>query len=877
MNQFELDEKSIQIVLDGRTIAARPGELIIQAAERAGVFIPRFCYHPRMSSVGVCRMCLVEVKGPRGFSLQPSCFLSVTPEMEVITNSDKVKKAQDGVLEFLLVNHPLDCPVCDKGGECPLQDQVLAYGPGESRFVEEKRHFEKPIALSELVFLDRERCIQCDRCTRFASEIALDPLIDFMGRSDQLEINIFPDKPFASYFSGNTVQICPVGALTAKPYRFKARPWDISQTESTCTTCSVGCRIAVQFSRGELTRYIGLDSDAVNHSWLCDKGRFGHEAVNSEQRVVSPLSRFGTELVKVGWRDALGIVAALYRRMLAENGPESIGFIGGAKFTNEGLYSWVRLAKEFTLTDNFDASLGHGFSPEIVFGLPRASINEAMAAKVIVVAMGDVREELPVLFLRLVAAKKAGTKIVEVSPIDTSISTISDFRVEMNSVEFLTALISNDDQLDTFKSFVIKNTNEEGLDLACLIAPSDVAINSSISDSVAFNLAKLWPRSKFVLGMTNGNIFGAYDMGAIPGFAPGRIGMANLAGGVSTGLGTHEMLERAISNNMLLFVLAEDLLLKVSDTALVEKALNAATVVVVDSYESKVFRYADVVLPVAVFAEAAGTTTNLEGRVSRLGQALVPMGSAKADYVIAAELSRELIYPGLDVDPEVIFNTIASNVGIYHGLGYSELASPRSPDGIVIPLPRTKVVLQSHARRLDPIATPGIVAPDRQGPPTSEIAQATRATQLNGLIVEDKVVLDDPTSREVTLEPLMSFNGSEIISKNTLRTQNMASKRLVVSQRLYSPDPVLSSTTTLRVLQTHAKVLLSEETMQVMGIDDGAFVVLKSDDGSIAKAAAFKDLTIADYLVVGIPGIEENFLTVIKHDNHETFVELGVE
>ena len=213
----DVAEGQVTFTLDGRQVTARKGEMLIAAAERAGTFIPRFCYHPRMKSVGVCRMCLVEVSGPRGASLQPSCFVEVAEGSEVTTDSDKVKKAQDGVLEFLLINHPLDCPVCDKGGECPLQDQTLAHGPGETRFVEEKRHFEKPIPISELVLLDRERCIQCSRCTRFAAEVAGEAQIDFIGRADQLEINIFPDLPFASYFSGNTVQICPVGRSPPSP------------------------------------------------------------------------------------------------------------------------------------------------------------------------------------------------------------------------------------------------------------------------------------------------------------------------------------------------------------------------------------------------------------------------------------------------------------------------------------------------------------------------------------------------------------------------------------------------------------------------------------------------------------------------------------
>ena len=239
----------------------------------------------------MCRMCLVEVDSGRGPQLTPSCMVTVAPDMKVDTESATTKRAQEGILELLLANHPLDCPVCDKGGECPLQDQAFSHGPGESRYVEEKRHFEKPIPISSLVLLDRERCILCDRCTRFADEVAGDPLISFTNRGNQTQVLTFPDEPFSSYFSGNTVQICPVGALTATPYRFKARPWDIEQVESTCTTCSVGCRVVVQSSRDELTRYLGVDSDPVNWGWMCDRGRFDFEAVNSDDRLAAPLVR----------------------------------------------------------------------------------------------------------------------------------------------------------------------------------------------------------------------------------------------------------------------------------------------------------------------------------------------------------------------------------------------------------------------------------------------------------------------------------------------------------------------------------------------------------------------------------------------------------
>ena len=285
------EPEGVTITLDGRQVTAKKGEMLIAAAERAGTYIPRFCYHPRMKPVGMCRMCLVDLKGPRGSSLQPACFIEVAPGMEAVTNSPKVKKAQDGILEFLLVNHPLDCPVCDKGGECPLQDQTMAYGPGETRFIEEKRHWDKPTPLSPLVLIDRERCIQCARCTRFADEVAGDAGIDFASRSDTTEVAIFPGEPFVSNFSGNVVQICPVGALLAKPYRFKARPWDLEQVETTCTLCAVGCRTAAQSSSDEIVRFLGVDSDPVNWGWLCDKGRFGFEALNSPERTAHPMAR----------------------------------------------------------------------------------------------------------------------------------------------------------------------------------------------------------------------------------------------------------------------------------------------------------------------------------------------------------------------------------------------------------------------------------------------------------------------------------------------------------------------------------------------------------------------------------------------------------
>ena len=283
--------ETVKVIVDGRQIEVPKGELIIKAAQDNGTYIPRFCWHPRMKPVGMCRMCLVEIATPRGRALITACTNTVADEMIVDTQSAVVKKAQEGVLEFLLINHPLDCPVCDRGGECPLQDHTIAFGPGESRFVEEKRHFEKPIPISALVDLDRERCILCARCTRFSDEVSGDPLIEFLDRANYTQVNTFPDLPFSSYFSGNTVQICPVGALTARPYRFRARPWDLTAVESTCTQCTSGDRISVQASQNEVLRFLGVDADATNWGWLSDKCRFVHQAISSPERLTVPLIR----------------------------------------------------------------------------------------------------------------------------------------------------------------------------------------------------------------------------------------------------------------------------------------------------------------------------------------------------------------------------------------------------------------------------------------------------------------------------------------------------------------------------------------------------------------------------------------------------------
>ncbi|HSS08283.1 MAG TPA: 2Fe-2S iron-sulfur cluster-binding protein, partial [Acidimicrobiales bacterium] len=531
----------VTITLDGRQVVAFKGEMIIAAAERAGTYIPRFCYHPRMKPVGNCRMCLVDLKGPRGFALSPACFIAVADGQEIVTDSPAVKKAQDGVLEFLLVNHPLDCPVCDKGGECPLQDQTLTFGPGESRFVEEKRHWEKPISLSSLVLLDRERCIQCARCTRFADEVAGDPQIAYAMRRDEIEVATFPDQPFTSYFSGNTVQICPVGALTAVPYRFKARPWDLEQVESSCTSCAIGCRVAVQSSNDRITRYLGIDSDPVNQSWLCDKGRFDFEAIASDERLTAPLLRKSGELIDVGWGEALDAVAEALGGARRVHGGSSVGIIGGARLANEDAYAWSKLARAVLDSDNVDAQLGDGLPAEAVLGLPRATIDQACRASAVILLGPDLKEELPILYLRLrEAVIDHKLPIVELAPQRTGMSRYASttllYRPGEAALVAQALLASSDPSGDVAgvsagevagARRVLEQAREKDgpdADVVVVLGRPSLAKSGAQVASAASILAGL-PNVGFLSGLRRSNVNGALDMGLTPGVLPGRVSL----------------------------------------------------------------------------------------------------------------------------------------------------------------------------------------------------------------------------------------------------------------------------------------------------------------------------------------------------------------
>jgi NADH-quinone oxidoreductase subunit G len=735
-----------RITVDGKVIEAKPGEMVIAAAERGGVYIPRFCWHPRMRPVGMCRMCLVEVKGPRGFALMPACYVPVADGQEIVTTSPKVKKAQDGVLEFLLINHPLDCPVCDRGGECPLQDQTFAFGPGESRFVEEKRHWAKPIPINPLVALDRERCIQCSRCTRFADEVAGDAMIDFIGRADGTEVNIFPERPFTSNFSGNIVQICPVGALTATPYRFKARPWDLDVVESTCTACAVGCRMALQSSQNRLIRHLGIDSEPVNHGWLCDKGRFGYELTDNPGRLRQPLVRRGDELVEVSWNEALDAAAQGLRRIIDGSGPEAIGVLGGAELANEDAYAWAKFAKGVIGTDNVDCQMGDGLPADVVLGLPRATIDEACAADAVILLGPDLKEELPVLYLRLrEAAVDHGLKLIEISPQPTGLSRHADVRLQYRPGEVaavaraLAATRVPDDGAGGVSAGEIGAAAEllgaAGSVVVVLGRPSLAERAETVADAAGV-LSNALPAATFLPALRRGNVHGALEMGLAPGVLPGRVSLDDGRAWFSrawgqvpatAGMGTGEVLQAALDKRIQALVLVgADPGADFPDRALARGALSGVGFsVVVDLFgDGQAFPDADVIFPAAGYGERPGTTTNLEGRVSRLGQKVTAPGTARPDWMIAADLAArlgaDLGFSSLD-DIAVEIERLAPS---YAGVTPQLLARPGYRDGVVVPLDGS--------------------GPSETDRPTEAIEVAANKAHLGRTVLEDEPDADAP-------------------------------------------------------------------------------------------------------------------------------------
>ncbi len=685
-------EDRVTITLDGRAVEVDAGTRLIEAAAMAGTYIPRFCYHPRLGGVGLCRMCLVEVElGPGRMALLPSCTTVVRDGMVAVTESDVVEKAQEGVLEFLLINHPLDCPICDKGGECPLQDQAFGWGPGESRFVEDKRTYPKPISISDLIFLDRERCILCGLCTRFSDEISGDPLIEFMDRGNDVQVNTFPDEPYTSYFSGNTVQLCPVGALTAKPYRFKARPWDLQAVESVSFVDSVHSRVSLQSSGGRIVRIYGVDIEATNHGWLSDKDRFIYEHVAAPERITAPLIRGEDGFAEATWEDALDIIAD----RLAEYRAEEVAGLGGARGTNEDAYAFAKFLSTVVVTPHVDAQLDDGLAAEFAVGVaPRATISDLDRAKTILLWGPDLKEEFPVLYLRVRhAVAELGATLVVVHPRATGLDDVATHKITYRVGSGAGTLAD----LRNGRKKAVKGARaalREG-PVVALVGRTGLAEDPLLAEAVAA-FARDLPEATILPLIRRGNVFGALDMGLAPGLLPGRASATSDTdraaleatwGPLPDGYGKDatEILEGLAAGAIKALLLnGADPVRDHPSPSLAARALESADfIVALEMFLSDSAEHADVVLPVAGLGEVEGTATNLEGRVQKVNPVVAPPGEARAVWGILDDLAIALGAELGATSAETVTKEIADVAPAYGGVAWHRLYP--GAQGIVVP------------------------------------------------------------------------------------------------------------------------------------------------------------------------------------------------
>ncbi len=663
--------ETISVTINDKQIDSAPGRLLIDVAEEHGIFVPRFCYHPGLESVAACRMCLVHVEGSRK-PLDPACATTITDGMVAKTNSVAAVEAQESVLELLLINHPLDCPICDRGGECPLQDQTLKFGPGRSRYTEPKRHFTKALPISDLVMLDRERCVLCWRCVRFCEEVSGDTFIDLMDRGSHTQINTGKDKPFDSYFSGNTIQICPVGALTATSYRFLSRPWDLETTETTCSYCSVGCAISLEHRDGEVMRAQALPNNEVNGFWNCDKGRFGHRYVSHPDRLKAPHVRRDGQLAETGWDEAMEAIAHELKSAISSGGPQSVGLIGGSHLTNEDLFAASKFFRKVVGTPNidfrtFDASFSYDLIANDGIVGSTATIADLDSADTILWAGPDPKEELPVLYLRIRAAVDKGAHLVVLHPRRTSLSDLgTHLRVPPGfEAEAVSALLSSGG--DAGDATDALNEARRAITAENLVVCIGQQFAGMSMDRALWALRRLMasrPGAKLLLTSPNANSQGAIDMGVNPWSEPGHRPGAG-------GLGAIQILNGAATGAIkFLWIMGADLLTDFPDRSLVEAACaSAAFVVASDLFLTRTARAASILLPAQSFAEKSGSFTNFERRIQRVRSAVASPGVARSDWKIFDDLAARMGTSfGFDRSEDV-WNSIVHEVPTHSGLG----------------------------------------------------------------------------------------------------------------------------------------------------------------------------------------------------------------
>jgi len=685
----------ITVVIDGFEVSVPKGTLIIRAAEKLGIQIPRFCDHPLLDPVGACRQCLVDVEiNGRAFPKpQASCTIPVEPNMIVKTQltSPVADKAQKGVMELLLGNHPLDCPVCDKGGECPLQNQAMSNGRPDARLDGYKRTFEKPINISSSVLLDRERCVLCARCTRFSEQIASDPFITLNERGALQQVGIYENDPFKSYFSGNTVQICPVGALTGASYRFRARPFDLVSTPSACEHCASGCDMRTDVRRGKTLRRLAGDDASVNEEWNCDKGRWAFKYVTAVDRLAHPQVRNAEGvLVQASWPEALAAAAAGLKGKRA-------AVITGGRVTTEDAYGYSKFARIALKTNDIDfrarvtSDEERDFLATYVVGSSTTYRDIDSADQVALIAF-EPEEESPIVFLRLNKnVKKRGLKV-------TAVATKQSIAMDKLKAEFVKVVPGAEGSAVAGLSMTSKSV---------ILVGERASESAGLFSAVAALASKSGAKIAYIPRRAGER--GALEAGAIGNLLPGGRPVTDPAARVDisaawgidslpaeAGRSTSQIIH-ALSNNELDAVVvggvdAHDL----PNSTQTLEALKKSFVVSLEIAPSSVTAFADVVLPVAAITEKSGSFLNWEGRARAFDEAVVDSQNRSDVRILSmiADAMGESIMLGTVTASAREFNQLGSWDGARSQFVPVSAQSPQSVSG-------DDAILTSWRRLLD--------------------------------------------------------------------------------------------------------------------------------------------------------------------------------
>ncbi len=670
------EQKKIQMTIDGREVEAVEGTMLVDAAKQGDVEIPYFCYEPKLGNpVGACRMCLVEIEGiPK---LQTSCSTPVKDGMVVHTQTQRVRHAQNAVVEFLLVNHPLDCPVCDKGGECPLQDITFGWGLGRSRFIEPKRHFIKPLSLSPVIAIDRERCILCYRCVRFSQEVAEDYQLIFAERGAETFVATHDGHPYVAPFSGNIIELCPVGALTSKPYRFRARPWDNEAAAGICTLCPSQCNVEFTVRDEKVMRVLARDANGnpgVDDGWLCDKGRFAYQAMHVDERITAPMVRDGGRLREVSWERALEVAAGL-----KSHKGRTAALVGG-QATNEEGFLLGRLLREGLESGDLDSRADDAPSVGLTQALAdpalQASVPDLEFAHTIIVLGTDPLDDMPILDLRIrKGVRRRGVNLVVATARPSALDANAERVIRYapgGEAEFLSGVASALGGRDASAEArgLADLLRDGGEDVVIVwgerLAPAALPHLLTIADRLGLSGRSGAGLLEIPAG-SNGR--GLREAGVLPGAGPGYTGLDEARGAT-------EIAEAAAEGEVTALYLYEtDPLRDRGDRELWERAMHRAGLVVAHAsvLTEGIAEHANVVFPADSYAEKDGTVVHPDGRLQRLRTAIAHPHEVRAGWSVIAEVAKRV---GLDLGvltSSMAFAQLVEAVPFYGGLTLEEI------------------------------------------------------------------------------------------------------------------------------------------------------------------------------------------------------------